>query len=194
MAPVHTSFYTGNSQEFRLIAFSGLSAGSSGGTGGGPSFRNLNNYLTLGSHDGFYGKTGQSRTFNPDVYGGGGGASGYNSNGDGSGGNGFSVNANYAGGGGGVGIYGLGPTGSDGNENSYSGKGGSSGNDGMWLTGADGGMYGGGGGGSRVKISSGNAQYPYRGTQGAQGVIRIMLTKSRIFPSNAQEVVNKTII
>jgi hypothetical protein len=144
------------------------------------------------------------------IYGGGGGAGGYDTTADdGAGGNGYSYNVDseieevqryslydfetlermiediripkngieykYAGGGGGIGIYGKGSTGSAGIPSSKAGKGGSSGNNGENTSD---GKYG---GGSAIYDSSVSSI-------GGAGVVRIMLTKSRQFPSNSTKL------
>ena len=76
------------------------------------------------------------------------------------------------GGGGGVGIYGVGGNGIGGGSNGVSGSGGSSGNSG---NGMNGGLYGGGGGGGDGT----------NGGAGGNGVVRIICSGIRSFPSNA---------
>jgi hypothetical protein len=149
------------------------------------------------------------------IYGGGGGAGGYDTTADnGSGGNGYSYNVDseieevqsyslydfqtlermiediripkngiefkYAGGGGGIGIYGKGSTGAAGIPSSKAGKGGSGGNNGENLSD---GKYGG------VSAVYDNSVISI----GGAGVVRIMLTKLRQFPSNATKLTDDRI-
>jgi hypothetical protein len=197
--------------EIRIDAYGGTSSGntSSGGIGGSYAASYHKNLQFGGSVGGNGG--GGSISFNPPkqyIYdylaGGGGGAGGYtgkggngsvgdyfNANGGklgedgtGGGGGGGGRGDTFGAGGGGVGIYGIGSNG-NGNRNkkdniATGGGGGSGGNNGYGI---NGGAYGGGGGGADYE----------NGGIGGNGVVRIMCTDKRSFPSNAKKNIDNSI-
>jgi hypothetical protein len=196
-------FSSFSNSSIRIDAYGGNSSGNTsiGGTGGSFGLSYSKN-LDAG---GGYGGNGGSGTisFNPPkqyIYdylaGGGGGAGGYTGKGgNGSVGDYFNANGGKLGedgtggggggggrgnilgsGGGGVGIYGIGSNGKGNRireDNIVTGGGGGSG--GANGQGLNGGAYGGGGGGGDYN----------NGGSGGNGVVRVMCTQSKTFPSNA---------